>query len=62
MPAREIGLYRDALRSPPVREADGHGGIGHQRPGTHRNLEAIVHEPLLSAAARRGSPTSTADE
>ena len=62
MPAGEIRFYRDAFRSQPVREARGRGGIGHQHPGTYRNLETIVHEPLLSAAATSGSPSSTSAE
>src|SRR6516225_5193486 len=46
------------------RETGGRGRIGHQRPGTYRNLEAIVHEPLLPAAARRRSqpPQLTSDQ
>jgi hypothetical protein len=55
MPAREIGLHRDPLRRPPVREAGGRGGVGHQHPGTYCDLETIVHEAFLSAAVTRGS-------
>src|SRR5215469_7534779 len=53
MPTSEIGLHRDALRSPPVREAGGPAGVRPKCPGTDRNLEAIVHEPFPSAAATR---------
>ena len=46
MAASEIGFNRDAFGCPPVREADGTGGVGPHRPSGYCNLEPIVHQPL----------------
>jgi hypothetical protein len=55
MPAGEIGLYRDTVIGPLVREADGGAGRGHHRSGADRNLEAIVHQAVLPQRAGGGA-------
>jgi len=52
MPAGEIGFHRDAAWGPPVREADDSVGGGHHCSGTHRDLEAIVHQRFLPKLSR----------